>query len=65
MMMHGLTNPKFKDDTMLLWLCVLPTERVWFVCNSEDKSYQFPIEQEVTGVYKQGGVFTALYKMGR
>jgi hypothetical protein len=50
---------------MLLWLCVLPTERVLFVCNSEDKSYQFPIQQEVTSVYKQGSVFTALYKMGR
>jgi hypothetical protein len=50
---------------MLLWLCVLPAERVLFVCNSEDKSYQFPIQPELTGVYKQGGVFTALCKMGR
>jgi hypothetical protein len=35
------------------------------VCNSEEKSYHFPIQQEVTGVYKEGGVLTALYEMGR
>ena len=29
----------------------------------EKKSYHFPIQQEVSGVYKQGGVFSALYEM--
>ena len=50
---------------MLVWLYVSPTECVLFACYSEQKSCHFPIQQEVTGVYKQSDVLSEIYEMGR
>ena len=50
---------------MLLWLHVLPTECVLFVCKSEEKKLSLSYIAGGVGVYKQGGVFIALHEMGR